>query len=162
MTNANAIADGAGAVEIDHAERIAMATIRVSGGIYDRDKPGWVQDPNHASRGTYETVPVFTVDGECGPTFAVIRHGEKLFTVVQVATGLAVPAGFPGLSAAPKLYPHSLTQFRIKSAARAFMSAVAGSGILATDREPSKDELLALKDWLSATYPNPATDRPPG
>lgn len=129
------------------------ATLRVSGGIYDRTKPGWVQDPDNASKGTYETTPEYVLGSEHQPTYAVIRHGEKLFTVVHAHTGLAVPAGFPGISAAPGLHQHSLTQFRIKTAARTFMLAVAETGILPADRDPSKQELLALKDWLSATYP---------
>ena len=128
-------------------------TLRVAGGIHDRDQPGWIQDPSHASKGTYETVPVFVSGDAESPTLAVIHHGQKLFTVVHVHTGLKVPAGFPGVSAAPKLYPHSLTEFRIKTAARAYMDEVHATGILPTDREPNRDELLALRDWLAKTHP---------
>lgn len=130
-----------------------MTAIRVAGGIYDRDKPGWTQDPDHASKGTYEAEPVFTTGPADAPELAVIQHGQKLFTVVHVNTGLAVPAGFPGTSAAPKLYPNSLTQFRLKTAARAYMQAVADTGILPADRTPTRDELLALRDWLNETHP---------
>lgn len=130
-----------------------MTMIRVAGGIHDRYQTGWVQDPENASRGTYETEPVFTSGPADAPVLAVIQQGQKLFTVVHVNTGLAVPAGFPGVSAAPKLYPHSLTQFRLKTAARAYMDALAGTGILPADRDPSRDELLALRDWLAETHP---------
>lgn len=127
--------------------------IRVAGGIYDQDKPGWIPDPDHASKGTYETEPLFTAVTAGTPALAVIQHGRALFTVVHVNTGLAVPAGFPGDSAAPKLYPHSLTQFRLKTAARAYMEQVADTGILPADRTPTRDELLALRDWLNETHP---------
>lgn len=130
-----------------------MTTIRVAGGIYDRDNRGWIQDPDNASKGTYETEPVFITGPADAPELAVIQHGQKLFTVVHVNTGLAVPAGFPGASAAPKLYPNSLTQFRLKTAARAYMEAVADTGILPGDRTPTRDELLALRDWLAETHP---------
>lgn len=128
-------------------------TIRVSGGIHDRTQPGWVQDPDNASKGTYDTEPVYITGPADAPSLAVIQHGQKLFTVVHVNTGLAVPAGFPGVSAAPKLYPRSLTQFRLKTAARAYMDAVAATDILPADRTPTRDELLALRDWLAETHP---------
>lgn len=134
-----------------------MRTIRVVGGIYDKDKPGWEPDPHHASKGTYEAVPEYITGDEHTPTLAVIRHAKDVFTVVHAHTGLAVPGGFPGVSAAPGLHPHSLTQFRTKTAARTFMMAVAGKGILPADRAPSMEELLGLKLWLDETYTR--TDR---
>ena len=129
------------------------AFIRVAGGIYDRKKRGWVQDPDRANHGTYETEPVYFTGPADAPAIAVIGRNDELFTVVHAATGLAVPAGFPGVSAATGLHANSLTRFRTKTAARRFMLALDDAGILPADREPTKDELLALKAWLGETYP---------
>lgn len=124
--------------------------VRITGGIYDRDKPGAEPVPGNASRYTY-LAPV-----KCAALgLAVIDHGAKIGRKVyhvpsDGAPGLAVPAMDRAKRRLPGLVDGSSAGFRTLRDARAYMLAVAESGILPTDRAATRDDVQRLAEWLSA------------
>lgn len=123
--------------------------VRVRGSIYDRSKPGWQQDPAHASRGTYLAEPKYAVPG-----FAVIDEGPKAGRgVFHVPTdgspGVAVPAWSPATHARmPGLLNPSTSRFAKLADAKAFMLALSEACVLPVDRAAEREDVQRLADWL--------------
>lgn len=87
---------------------------------------------------------------------AVLPDGRG-YSVWHIASGLKVPhhtylggrrGQYPADTAA-----YSATAFRLKTAARNYMLAVEGTGLLTADVEQDAERVRKLREWLIATYP---------
>jgi len=138
--------------------------VRIRGGMYDRDKPGWIPDPDFPSgnQGTYLATPTYITPDLA---YAVISMGtgtRAFHQVFHVASQLAIPGATrepyadapivaaPGIDN-PKRYA---SHFRTKTAARKFMQELANANPapIPADRTPNNAEIQNLRKWIAETY----------
>ena len=126
--------------------------MRVRATIYDRN------DPTYDGETVDEPELYATPDG----SLAVLERGKGAYTVYHRH---GIPDR-PGAAAVPhsksgggefkhplavgQEVPHSssISDFRTKTAAKRYMLAVHESGILPTDRQATREDALALADWI--------------